>query len=219
MSKNNGRPKPKKPILLKQAKFPAFGECKPDRASASLGEKWFRFMRSDGVNGLAKASMKKAEVLAVESANPGNGFFKSFVQDLQRCYPRIFFWYVSNNLLAGKLEKYGFMFCIDRQDGEDVPGYVWDKDGLDVSTGQFCITSGMMKYWVCRNPIEPDTSDTPRLSESFTKMVVVNENDAQEYSSHFAFETEIFEIATIGTTILFKRYGRTQDQAGFVRKG
>lgn len=81
-----------------------------------------------GIEGLAKESGTRLDLLAVVAAEPGTGQFRSFLKASQRKYQTVCVWQIHNPVLAAALGRYGFTpdTEIDRH-GVPVPGMRWDK--------------------------------------------------------------------------------------------
>lgn len=104
------------------------GEIFPDPISEILHTNYGRFYSAAGIDGLAKVTEKRLDLLAVAASFPGHGHFRNFIQICQSEFDTICVWHVENPLLQKCLPKYGFTpeTEIDSS-GEVLEGYRWDK--------------------------------------------------------------------------------------------
>lgn len=193
------------PIRLKEARFPAFGICRPNKVAAKLGEGFFNFDRSDGVSGVGRVAGKTAEVIAIKTNMLAPGALDAFVKDLTRVYPIVMFMGVNGGGVYESLRRYGFTRIIRMEDGCMMSGWAWNKGGIAVETG-------------CFVAIPIGDHDALRLTAILSDEI--NIGDTPENALALCRLQEpinlisIYEVGTIDTTIFLKEYthGRTSNQ-------
>ena len=104
----------------------AWLEYETDPVGAMLGTGFDRFRSVCGINGLARESDARLDVLAVEATKPGTGQFREFVRKVCAVFDTVCFWHDWNPELAGALQRYGFRRVTFREQGEKVRGWKWD---------------------------------------------------------------------------------------------
>lgn len=84
-----------------------------------------RFTHTSGVQGLAKVTGKRLDLLAVVSSHPGAGEFRAFIADAKKHFDVIAIWEIWEPLLDGILQRYGFTRTTLTEDGETTTGRLW----------------------------------------------------------------------------------------------
>lgn len=186
-----------KPIHLKEARFPAFGTCRPNKVAAKLGEGFFDFDRSDGVSGVGRVAGETAEVIALKTNRLAPGAFDNFTKDLVRVYPIVMFMGVHGNGVYDSLRRSGFTRIIRMEDCCMMSGWAWNKGGITVETGRFAAL-----------PIgEPDAL---RLTAILADEINIGNSPESALALCRLPEPinliSIYEIGTIDTTIFLKEY-------------
>lgn len=105
-----------------------FSAWTPDPVGAALGTGFMRFSARCGIDGLAKVSGDRLEVLAVTTDTPGLGCFRRFIADAKQHYCWVEVIDIWNPWLEGALARYGFThFYRTEPDGEIVTGMLWQN--------------------------------------------------------------------------------------------
>ncbi len=112
------------------------GQIWTDRIGALLGTNYKRFKSPTGLNGLAKSSGDRLDILAVDATQPGTGQFRRFIKRAKQEYKTICIWEVWNKDLEGILGRYEFNPCDenDPDTHEHLTGYRWNADDKDNDT-------------------------------------------------------------------------------------
>ncbi len=104
------------------------GTMKPDWIGALLGTSYQRFSSPTGMNGLAKVSKDRIDILAVDAMIPGTGQFRTFIDQCKQEFETVCIWEVWNPWLHEVLQRYGFR-AVEEKDpdtGEELKGYRYD---------------------------------------------------------------------------------------------
>lgn len=110
---------------LRNVMHAMLGPTQPDTWGEILGTGFMRFRSSCGISGLAREIDGALHLLVVETINPGQGQFRSFITCAKVNYRAIYVWQVWNPWLPAVLERYGFSEASMILDGELLTGYVW----------------------------------------------------------------------------------------------
>jgi hypothetical protein len=107
------------------------GVLSPDPFSLLLGTGYERFESPTGLQGLARTSGKRLDLLAVNATEPGRGQFRAFIGQAKHEFETICVWEVWNPLLDLVLQRYGFRVRveIDERTGDSLVGYRYDAGG------------------------------------------------------------------------------------------
>ena len=100
----------------------------PDPISSLLGTGYEKFRSPTGLNGLAKDSDERLDLLVVDATIPGTGQFRTFIEKAKLEYETICVWEVWNKDLRPILERYGFFPYHETDPDTDEPleGYRWN---------------------------------------------------------------------------------------------
>jgi GNAT superfamily N-acetyltransferase len=104
------------------------GTVEPDPAGVILGTGYMRFKSPIGVDGLAKWTEERLDILAVHTDERGKGHFREFIRQAKERYKTICVWEDFNPVVGKALARYGFKPDIEIQiDGEILVGWRWEK--------------------------------------------------------------------------------------------
>lgn len=104
------------------------GDVVLDPVGEILGTGYCRFQSAVGIDGLAKWTPDRLDLLAVTTRTPGRGRFRVFISLAKQYYKTICVWVDINPIVGEALERYGFRRVTEKQfDGEIVEGWRWDK--------------------------------------------------------------------------------------------
>ena len=102
------------------------GTLKPHWAGQLLGTGYQEFFSDTGIDGLAKESGPRLDILAVRATNKREGQFREFIAKAKHEYQEIYVWEDWNPLIGKALARYGFVRCTETQsDGEILEGWNW----------------------------------------------------------------------------------------------
>lgn len=104
-----------------------FTSWEPDPTALLLNTGYNRFESVHGIDGLAKTSDSRLDLLALIATNPGQGQFRSFVAACKKQFEVIVVWQIWNPDLRAALERYGFTEETDMDCGEVHKVTVWRK--------------------------------------------------------------------------------------------
>ncbi len=100
----------------------------PDPISDMLGTGYKRFESSVGINGLAKVSGKRLDILAVIARTPGKGQFRRFIAAAKNAYETVAVWEDWNPVIGEALQRYGFRkTSMIGDDGKASAGWIFCK--------------------------------------------------------------------------------------------
>ena len=103
------------------------GTRKVDPAGQILGTDYDRFESLLGIDGLAKETGDRLEILAVLARNAGTGQFRRFIAECKRHYKTVCIWEDWNPLVADALLRYGFRRSSTHTvEGELLIGWKWE---------------------------------------------------------------------------------------------
>lgn len=106
---------------------PILGDIRPDPCGIMLSTGYQRFRSPSGIQGLAKWSDDRLDILVVYTDVRGAGRFRDFIAAAKRERRTVCVWDVWNPVVVGSLMRYGFTRETDIQgDGEVVEGFRWD---------------------------------------------------------------------------------------------
>lgn len=109
-------------------KIPAFfSEAMPDPVGEILGTGYWRFVTPFGIDGLAKWTHDRIDVLAVGAYRPGRGAFRTFIEQVKKHFDSVYLWHIMNPLMHGILTGYGFTEAEQVEGGEKMKGYKWER--------------------------------------------------------------------------------------------
>jgi hypothetical protein len=104
-----------------------FDHAEPDPIGLILGTGYNRFSTPFGIDGLAKWTHDRLDVLAVGASHPGSGAFRTFIEQAKKHFRQVFIWHIINPLLNTKLAEYGFVRAKQTEpDGEKIEGWKWE---------------------------------------------------------------------------------------------
>ena len=105
-----------------------FTSYEPDPIGVLLGTGYNRFETADGVNGLAKITGDRLDVLAVVASRPSEGQFRRFIAAAKSAFKIVAVWEDWNPIISGALKRYGFhpATCAET-DGEGNHGWQWES--------------------------------------------------------------------------------------------
>ncbi len=108
------------------------GATAPDPFGQILGTGYDRFKSPTGMNGLAKVSANRIDILALDATIPGTGQLRNFIDQCKREYETVCIWEVWNPWLHEVLRRYGFRALreADPDTGEELDGYRYDAGGV-----------------------------------------------------------------------------------------
>lgn len=100
-----------------------------DPVGKILGTGYRQFISNFGVDGLAKESGDRLDILAVYSHQIGKGNFRRFIAACQSEYRIIGVWAIGNPIIEQALGRYGFTPEIEiaSTSTEKMEGMRWDK--------------------------------------------------------------------------------------------
>jgi len=103
-----------------------FVRFEPDPVGVALGTGYSRFVHSSGMEGLAKITDDRLDVLAVNATRQGNGQFRALIAAAKKCFRVVAVWEDWNPILGPALERYGFKRaqCVEPW-GEVNNGWEW----------------------------------------------------------------------------------------------
>jgi hypothetical protein len=108
------------------------GVIEPDPIGQILGTGYMRFESPTGLDGLAKWTDERLDLLAVVTRTPGKGCFREFIRRAQAVWQTVCVWHDDNPLVGHALFRYGFTPETEiLADGEVVSGWRWDKTPND----------------------------------------------------------------------------------------
>jgi hypothetical protein len=103
------------------------GSIYPDPCAQVLGTGYSQFNSPSGIDGLAKWTDDRLDLLAVVTPTPGRGQFREFIKSAERHFRTICIWEVWNPWLESVLKRYGFTQETEvLGTGEIVNGFRWD---------------------------------------------------------------------------------------------
>lgn len=106
---------------------PIMGNTCPDPFGMMLGTGYYRFESMTGIDGLAKESGERIDILALATKHAlRQGRFRNFIQQLKKQYQTICIWEIWNPWLEPVLIRYGFKPVSEVHYGENVTGVRWD---------------------------------------------------------------------------------------------
>lgn len=106
------------------------GQTSPDPVGEMFGTGYQRFQRPDGLNGLAKESGSRLDVLAVVASKPGTGQFRTFIEEAKAAYGEVYVWEDWNPVVSAAMERYGFTRTQQIEEGELCTGWMWTAENL-----------------------------------------------------------------------------------------
>lgn len=103
-----------------------FTSWEPDPLGVLLGTGFNRFNTRVGIDGLAKITGSKLEILAVHAKTKGVGQFRDFITFAKRQFSHIYVWQDDNPIVTNALQRYDFTpaYTIEAG-GEVVAGWEW----------------------------------------------------------------------------------------------
>lgn len=104
-----------------------FTSWEPDPVALVLNTGYNRFESSHGIDGLAKTSDNRLDLLALIARNPAQGQFRAFITACKDQFDVIAVWEIWNITLRAALERYGFTEETDMDCGEVQQIMVWRK--------------------------------------------------------------------------------------------
>lgn len=106
-----------------------FGVVEPDPVGHVLRTGYVRFQRPDGVAGLIRVNGRRLDVLAIDVAFKGRGYFKKFVEEIKREFDTIGMWHILNYDVVPMLLNWDFKKIeeVESIEGhvEFLDGYIW----------------------------------------------------------------------------------------------
>jgi len=110
---------------------PLLGSNRPDPCSLILGTGYSQFHSFAGIDGLAKWTDSRLDLLVVHTFLPGQGEFRTFIKSAKTYFRTICIWEVWNPWLGEVLLRYGFTPETEVQsNGEVAEGFRWDEKGI-----------------------------------------------------------------------------------------
>ncbi|MDE2107411.1 MAG: hypothetical protein KGL39_60000 [Patescibacteria group bacterium] len=105
-----------------------FATYEPDPIGVLLGTGYNRFETADGMNGLAKITGDRLDVLAVVASKAGAGQFRRFIASAKLTFKIVAVWEDWNPIIGDALKRYGFhpATCTEA-DGEVNHGWKWES--------------------------------------------------------------------------------------------
>lgn len=104
-----------------------FKTWEPDPYALIFGTGYMRFTTELGLDGLARISGDRLDILAIVTDTPGNGQFREFIRLAKEQFKEIGVWHVWNDALPKILTKYGFYKTKTvEMDGEILEGYLYE---------------------------------------------------------------------------------------------
>lgn len=104
------------------------GRVEPDPIGQLLKSGFDRFTSPTGIEGLAKFSDDRLDLLALLAPHPGQGAFRALIVRAKSEYKTICVWEIWSPWLTGVLERYGFKPTTEFADGGwKHEGMRWDK--------------------------------------------------------------------------------------------
>lgn len=101
------------------------------------------------VDGLVKFNAEIIEVLALVSQEPRKGNCRAFIHQLQRCWPVVIVWHVTNGHLRRALERYGFRHYnvpLPMESRPTLDGMVWFRNWpVEITATMGLDASGLQK--------------------------------------------------------------------------
>ena len=85
-----------------------FATYEPNPIGVMLGTGYNRFETADGMNGLAKITGERLDVLAVVASKAGDGQFRRFIAAAKRAFKIVAVWEDWNPIIGDALKRYGF---------------------------------------------------------------------------------------------------------------
>lgn len=114
----------------------------PDPIGDMLGTGYKRFESSVGINGLAKVTGKRIDILAVVATRQRTGQFRRFIAAAKNAYDVVAVWEDWNPVISEALQRYGFRRTWQHEEyGARVAGWIFgehtaaDLPGLAVGDG------------------------------------------------------------------------------------
>jgi len=106
-----------------------FSEWTPDAVGDQLGTGYSRFVSPAGIEGLARVSGDRLDVLAVFCRTPGRGCLGEFLRRCMARYDAVCVWEVFNPVVSAALQRRGFRRAeeTDPATGETVTGWRWQR--------------------------------------------------------------------------------------------
>lgn len=103
-----------------------FLRFEPDPVGELLGTGYSRFQHASGMEGLAKVTNDRLDILAVNATREGRGQFREFIAAAKKSFKVVAVWEDWNPILAPALERYGFKpaKCVEAW-GEINNGWEW----------------------------------------------------------------------------------------------
>lgn len=103
------------------------GTTSPDPFGVMLGTGYSRFVSPTGLEGLAKATGDRLDVLAVINPTNERGRFRAFITAAKGEFKTICVWHIDNPIVHSALIRYGFTTDVRIDQFNDVmTGLRWD---------------------------------------------------------------------------------------------
>ena len=110
---------------------PGLGIITPDPMLKMLGPEYMRFASPFGIEGGARESANRVDLVAVGSDEEGTGHFRAFIRHCQANYATICVWELWDDALSAVLRRYGFQPALETDQFESmVRGWRWDRSEL-----------------------------------------------------------------------------------------
>ena len=104
------------------------GHTIPDPVGVFLGTRYLRFESPIGLQGLARPTGERLDVLAVYSGRSRSGRLRAFIAAAKLEYRTICVWHIDNPIVHDALLRYGFTPEVQIDEfGEVLKGLRWDK--------------------------------------------------------------------------------------------
>lgn len=127
----------------------------PDPIGDMLGTRYKRFESSVGINGLAKVTGKRIDILAVVATRQRTGQFRRFIAAAKNAFDVVAVWEDWNHVVGDALHRYGFTRTWRHEDdGTRSAGWIFgehtatDLPGLAVGDGR-----QLMEIPGCPSPV------------------------------------------------------------------
>lgn len=105
-----------------------FASYEPDPIGVMLGAGYNRFATADGMDGLAKITGDRLDVLAVVASKAGAGQFRRFIASAKLAFKIVAVWEDWNPIVGAALKRYGFHPATCKEaDGEVNHGWQWES--------------------------------------------------------------------------------------------
>lgn len=115
-------------ILTENPHDPLLGKAESDPVGEMLGTGYMKFRSPLLIEGLAKWSNDRLDLLAIISVQRRHGAFREFISQAKQRFKTICVWEDWNPVVGPALERYGFTRETEIQGwGEAVNGWRWDR--------------------------------------------------------------------------------------------